>query len=140
MASGGHKRKRLSHDALQRMVHTGGISVVGLAALFKKIKAENVADVPDTTRSDMRAARQLLYDEVRLEFDLHLANGGNFRWELLCPLKLLAKAIQLSPDFRKLFGAAVRRSPPSAQHPWRLAIGYDGFTPGGSSNVACLLW
>ncbi len=87
----------------------------------------------------MIKARNQLFEEMRLALDLPMVGGGSFSWELVDPLKLLTRAIELRPGFRSLFTEAAQRSPPSAQHPWRLVIGFDGFTPGFSWNVGCTL-
>ena len=137
MASGPHKRRKVSSSAIQHLLHTGGISILGLSALLKKIKEadEDVASVLDATRYDMRKASAELYDQVKLEIDIHMTEGPDWRWELIDPLKLIAKAIELSLPFRTLVANAVQRSPPSAERPWRLVLGFDGFTPGDSPNV-----
>ena len=124
---------------MQHLLHTGGISIAGLTELLQKIKKEGAESVLDASRADMLKARSELYDQVKLGIDVHMTEGPDWRWELIDPLKLLPKAIELAPAFRTLFGNAVRRSPPSAQNPWRLVIGFDGFTPGDSSNVARFL-
>ena len=118
MASGPHKRRKVSSSAIQHLLHTGGISILGLTALLKKIKEadEDVASVLDATR-------------------VHMTKGPDWRWELIDPLKLIAKAIELSLTFGTLVANAVQRSPPSAERPWRLVLGFDGFTPGDSPNV-----
>ena len=137
MASGPHKRRKLSSSAILHLLHTGGISILGLTALLKKIKEadEDVASVLDATRYDMEKARAELYDQVKLEIDVHMTEGPDWRWELIDPLKLIAKAIELSLTFGTLVANAVQRSPPSAERPWRLVLGFDGFTPGDSPNV-----
>ena len=137
MASGLHKRQKVSNTAMQHLLHTGGISILGLTALLKKIKEEDGdgASVLDANRADMAKARADLYDQVKLEIDVHMTEGPDWRWEFIDPLKLIAKTIELSPAFRTLVANAVQRSPPSAQRPWRLVLGFDGFTPGDSPNV-----
>ncbi len=84
-----------------------------------------MASVLDASRADMLKARAELYDQVKLGIDVHMTEGPDWRWELIDPLKLIAKASELSPAFRTLFGNAVRRSPPSAQNPWRLVLGFE---------------
>ena len=137
MASGPHKRRKVSSKSMQHLLHTGGISILGLATLLKKLKEDDgdAASLLDARRSDMGKARTELYDQVKLEIDLHMTEGPDWRWEFLDPLKLIAKATELSPAFRTLVANAVQRSPPSAQRPWRLVLGFDGFTPGDSPNV-----
>ena len=59
-----------------------------------------------------------------------LAHGGNFEWEFADPNRLLASIVEHSPGLTAMYADAVRRSPPSMEHPWSLVVGFDEFTPG----------
>ena len=124
MASSEPKRRRLSRDTLRSLLHTGGVSIKGLAEILKKLQSAEQGDFA------LRSARNEIFAELALRFDLPLLDGSVFTWELVDPLKLLVRALEARSDLRALFGAAMRRSPPSAQRPWRLVLGFDAFTPG----------
>ena len=131
MASDGkRKRARSTRESLQRMLHTGGISIVGLADLLKTLREGDCPDVLNASRFALRTARHSLFEDVQLAFELPLVGGGTFCWEMIDPLKMLMRAVELRGDFRALVGATFRRSPPSAESPWHLVIGFDAFVPG----------
>ncbi len=139
MASGSTKRRRISGEALHRILHVGGASISGLFALLTKLRSED-ADVLHAKHWELRAARDSLFSGLRLAIELPRSSGGDVLvWEMLDPLKLLPQIIERRSDVRSLFTAAARRSPPSAERPWHLVIGFDGFTPGFSLANACVL-
>ena len=61
-----------------------------------------------------------------------LAHGGKFEWEFADPNRLLASIVEHSPGLTAMYADAVRRSPPSMEHPWFLVVGFDEFTPGNT--------
>ncbi len=132
LMSGNRKRPRVGADSLQRVLHLGGTSVVGLHELLQSLRSVDPA-VLDVKHWELRAARDSLFNGLRLVLEMPLASGdGTFAWELADPLLLLPRAVECRSDIRMLFAAAVRRSLPTAERPWRLAIGFDAFTPGMS--------
>jgi hypothetical protein len=137
MASGSRKRSRVGADSLQRVLHVGGASVAGLHELLQTLRSEDPA-VLEAKHWELRGARDSLFKGLRLAFEMPLASGeGSFTWELVDPLLLLPRVVESRSDIRQLFAAAVRRSPPSPDRPWRLAVGFDAFTPGMSLIGSC---
>jgi hypothetical protein len=124
------KRARPTKESLQHLLHIGGISTVGLAELLRTIRESDAPSVLEASRYSLRASADASFEAMRLSFELPLVDGGTFTWEVIDPLRMLAKAVELRPAFRALVSDAVRRSRPSLESPWHLAIGFDAFAPG----------
>ncbi len=140
MASGPSKRPKPSAATLRRLLYVGDSSMTSLLTLMKVLREEG-PDVLEARRWRLRQARDDMFNELMLSWDIPLSSGdGTFTWQLVDPLLLLSRAVREQPNFRRLFSAAARRSPPSRAHPWRLAIGFDAFVPGLPSTVciSCL--
>jgi len=120
------KRQRTGEN-LHRLLHSGGISVSGLADLLKTI-----GDNPVSVRSTwhLRQANLDTYNSIRRVATLPLKSGGNWEWEYLDPNKLLCVALGASTQLTDLFASAMARTPPTLAKPWELVIGFDAFVPG----------
>ena len=124
------KRTCTRGEAIRRVLHRGDVSVTGLAEILKALQSEG-PELLTATRREMRKVQDVLFSELRLGIELQLSGGGEpFVWELADPLKLLPRIIKERSDIRQLFTAAVRRSPPSPERPWRLVVGFDAYQPG----------
>jgi hypothetical protein len=121
------KRPKTGPDefsALQRLLHTGGVSIDGLSKLLKQLHCDVAS------RSTLRRENDRVFAELCFREELPLHNGGSWGWEFADPLKLLVARIEHSPEVARLFLDAVRRSPPSQEHPWSIVVGFDEFIPG----------
>ena len=59
------KRRKVSSKALQQVLHTGGISIKGLADLLRKLHDVDAADVLEASRWDTIIAQRTLATEER---------------------------------------------------------------------------
>ena len=126
----GNKRRRISPDqvnAIRRVLHTGGITMTGLADLLRRLRNEGL---PDATMHGLRESNFDDFRRISLVFQMPLSKGGSWAWNLIDPVKLLQCAVDRSPMLQGLFSAAIRRSRPTLACPWRLVIGFDEFVPG----------
>lgn len=125
------KRRRMTDDdvaALRRILHTGGVSLAGLADLLKSIREADIEGSPGLHA--VRDANLREFQELRVAIDMPMEGGGSFHWELLDPNKLLARAVEQSPMLAALYADAMERCPPSPERPWHLVVGFDEFEPG----------
>ena len=130
MASGSRKRQRAGTlSSLQELVHCGGISRVGLVELVGKLRSLNI-NLEVVNEWNLRTAEGSLVRELSLSVEVQKKNGGSFTWEYVDPNKFLVRAVADNSAYGSLFADAVARSPPSMERPWRLAIGFDEYTPG----------
>ena len=63
-------------------------------------------------------------------------SASTMNWELADPSLLLQLTVDESPELQEQYGAALRRHPCDAQHPWDLVLGFDEFIPGDKFNFA----
>lgn len=136
------KRRRLAAEGdcvgdqvLARLLHVGGISNVGLSELLSSLKSEyDGLDVKSSVRS-IAEVNQARFAELRAEISLPLSGGGEFCWELLNPNKLLSFMVDSCPSVAGVFREALARTPPRADRPWSLIVGFDEFAPGNKLRV-----
>ena len=110
-------------------MHCGGISRVGLVELVGKLRSLNI-DLEVVNEWNLRTAEGSLFRELSMSVEVQKKNGGSFTWEYVDPNKFLVRAVADNSAYGSLFADAVARSPPSMERPWRLAIGFDEYTPG----------
>ncbi len=115
------KRPRAGGDGeltnLQRLLHTGGISVKGLSELLQRLGGDPVS------RWTLSQENNKLFTALRCCEEIPLASGGNWEWEYLDPNRLLQARVEQVPSAAALFTEAARRRPPSLEQPWSLVIG-----------------
>ena len=63
-------------------------------------------------------------------------SASTLNWELADPSLLLQLTVDESPKLQEQYGAALRRHPCDAEHPWDLVLGFDVFIPGDKFNFA----
>jgi hypothetical protein len=123
------KRQRVENDAgltdLQRLLHTGGISVAGLSQLLQRLGVEHVS------RNSLGRENDRLFQSLCCSEELPLQSGGSWKWEYLDPNKLFASRVAASPAVASLVAEAIRsHGAPSLDQPWSLVVGFDEFFPG----------
>ena len=131
------KRRRVGdvfNSRLADVLHTGGISTVGLARLISALDGDG-GRATETARRALARENNRLLDELRCEIELPQRSGGTFRWVFLDPAKLLARSLAESPGLQDLFADALARKPNSPLTPWRVVIGFDEFTPGNKLST-----
>ena len=136
------KRRRRSRSgrrgqaALQKLLHRGRVTQEGLADIIKTFRQVE-ADLPATlSRQGINRANHARFESIRHEIAMPLARGGEFKWHLAEPNRLLTLMVSESPTLQDLFEAALaRHGAPSQGRPWTLVIGYDEFSPGGMFAV-----
>ena len=70
------------------------------------------------------------FEAVEATIPLTMEDGTSWDWPLCDPNKLLQQVVAESPALAAVFASAAAKAPPSADHPWRLVIGFDEFVPG----------
>jgi hypothetical protein len=139
------KRPRTRNDpagnALLQLLHRGGISSSGLAALLRSLKdslGEADVDLGDlaASRSSLQRVAESAIEAFFVQEQIPLKTGGDsFCWEYLDPAKLITDAVASSPVLKSLFATAVARHPPSHARPWSVIVGFDEFVPGNKLRV-----
>lgn len=129
-SSSGSKRRKLASDSgLLGLLHTGGISRSGLHEVLTKLRESDVLEQP-TTIYQMRKVEDDLFHKLRRHVSVPTLDGGVFLWEFVDPNKYLIESAHRRANLQAIFAEAIRRSPPSAESPWNLIIGFDEYTPG----------
>jgi len=118
------KRQRTASKSLRSVLHTGGISLKGLAEVLDKLRG---IDAADCTMHSVRLANEEDFSSVKQVITLTLIDGGTWDWELANPSLLLQLAVTKSPWLQAVFAQARK---PTLSEPWRIVIGFDEFTPG----------
>lgn len=132
MDSGRQKRiRRKADDATTKQIlellHTGGISIKGLATLIRKIQSSNVQALSSFALYEANLARFMVVRHIET---VRLTDGGDFEWEFAHPAKLVSSMIADCPELERLFLASASRHPCDATHRWRMIIGFDEYVPG----------
>ena len=118
---------------IQYLLHTGGISIKGLAAISQKVQVAGPQALSNTALYEANLARFL---HVRHIVSVPMLNGANdFQWELAHPCRLLSLMLADCPGLERLFLAAVARHPCAANRRWRVVIGFDEYVPGNKLQV-----
>ena len=131
MADGRKRRKAAGGDTdtLTQLLHTGGVSTVGLSQLLERLRGVDLSELA-ASRYHLREANLQSYRRLQHTEAMPLTSGGAFDWELLHPNLLLAEMAGQPSAFQSHVIEAYRRRPPSTTTPWNLVIGFDEFTPG----------
>ena len=134
--SAGRKKRRLGVEdvKLQDILHTGGVSTVGLARLLKCLAKAD--DVPlETFRQRLLSANKDEFRKHEWKVPLQLAGDVQWTWSMLDPATSLSTMCEKSKDLQALYADAWRRAPCSPESPWRLAVAFDEFTPGNKLSL-----
>lgn len=101
--------------------------MAGLSDLLQRLRGSELDAIG---MHSLREANSEAFRELSMSIELPLHAGGTWTWELIDPIKLFRKAVEVSQFFQGLVSQAVRRNKPSPSNPWRLVIGFDEFMPG----------
>jgi len=113
---------------LRSVLHTGSISMAGLASLLSTLNIDDRSDhwvqklLSRANHSDL----QRLGHVIRLP----MVDGPEFELDVIDPGKLINEMVTTSPAVAAMYSEAARRSPPSPSTPWHLVLGFDEFIPG----------
>jgi len=132
----GKKARRLGIEAakLQEILHTGGVSTLGLARLLKRLS--DADDVPvEVFRKRLMSANKDEFRKHEWKIQLQLADGEPWTWSLLDPATTLSTLLEKSKDLQAVYADAWRRVRCSPESPWRLVVAFDEFTPGNKLNL-----
>ena len=124
------KRRKSSVEVLQRLLHTGGVSQLGLKSLLKEIRTLDNDDIASASRRALHDANLGAFKELASSKQMPLEAGGSWEWKFLDPNRLLADRAEGDHRLQALFVEALRRRPQSAAEPWHLIVGFDEFVPG----------
>ncbi len=129
-----HKRRRLGEARvpLEELLHTGRISMAGLADLMSTLGHSSSRHSAFT---QLRDANSRLFDELQVTEHLTLVDGRLWDWKLADPGRTLTLLLSKSVSLQELYAAAWARSPPTHQSPWSLVVGFDEFTPGNQLST-----
>lgn len=133
--AGNPKRRKTSvgGDVLQELLHTGSISISGLASLLQKLKGVDLSQPPSEFRlKDINTSE---FSRLCRTEQMPLKSGGTFDWKFLDPNKLLAAMVERQPVFHDHVAEAYRRYPCSPSRPWHLVIAFDEFAPGHTGSA-----
>ena len=126
------KRPRLgaspANAGLQSLLHTGGVSISGLAKLLSH------PGLAVASESKLRTLNLAVFNDVHKVLKVPTASG-EFSWEILDINKLLPALLRQSPALRSLYTSAMDRSPVSADRPWSAIVAFDEFVPGNKLQV-----
>lgn len=61
--------------------------------------------------------------------------GETFLWELVHPNRVVPRMVAESPLLADVFKRAIAEYQPSMEHPWRLVVAWDEFSPGNKLKV-----
>ena len=123
----------LDGASLEGLLHRGGISAAGLAEVLAAIGS--IAGGESAVRAAICAANRAKYDDVRHCFDVPLIGGGQKRWAILDPSKLLDMMLTESEGLQTIYANALGRFPSTPESPWRLVVAFDEFTPGNKLSA-----
>lgn len=129
-------RKRRKLSAMQSLLHTGGISNVGLVELLARLRQEEVDPSELGGRRQVQNAFLARADQLKVSMHIPWADApGTFEWVLMDPNRLLSEIVAESPALQEHFAKAVRECPPTQARPWHMVLGYDEFAPGNKFKV-----
>ena len=123
-------RKDASVDDLQRLLHVGGITQIGLQKLLKQLQNVDVQSITGASRQRLQEANEKAFRQVARIKSMPLEAGGHWDWVYADSNKLLAMLAEHDKHLESLLAVAIQRHPPSPANPWHLVIGFDEFTPG----------
>ena len=123
----------LGPDRIAKALHTGGVSIAGLAKLIRVLTDGDVGE--SRTRLRLLAANAEHFDSLECIDTLRMQDGTDWDWSTLEPGRLLALLVAESDELQRILSVAWTRSPPTAARPWSLVIGFDEFVPG--NKLAC---
>ena len=75
------------------------------------------------------------FEAVEATIPLTMEDGTSWDWPLCDPNKLMQKLVAESAGMAALFASAAAASPPSAEKPWRMVVGFDEFVPGNKLKI-----
>ncbi len=122
------KRRRIGADRLPELLHTGHISMAGLADILHRLQGDPLS--ASRLRALAVAENKSALTGLVHEVDLPLARGGTWKWSFFDPGKLLADLVSRSPALQEAYHSAMHRNPPTPSRPWSLIIAWDEFIPG----------
>jgi len=125
------KRRRLGNHL--DLIHRGGVTVQGLAALLVATGAETMT--VGGLRNKMRDATKAELNKVLACSRLPLKDGTDWVWHFMDPGKLLQTLLAESPSLRQLVSTIWSRSPCTLDSPWSLVVGFDEFIPGNKLST-----
>ena len=131
------KRRRLGtldSSRLRDLLHTGGISMSGLAKLLTNLHDEDTSSAEHLRRA-LRESNQSSVSEMMRSVELPLLKGGTYAMHFVDPGLLLATLLQDSAALRDLYAAAWTRSPASPEQPWSLVVAFDEFILGNKLST-----
>lgn len=123
------RRSRDSDSSLLSLLHSGGISRSGLHELLTKLKGSDVLE-NGTTIYRLRKIEDDLFKRFGTKLVVPTVDEGEFTWEFIDPNKYLVESVHRRARLQALFADAIRNSPPTAETPWHLVIGFDEYVPG----------
>ena len=109
---------------LQRMMNVGTTSNKALEKILQEAGLQ-VAKDHDTV--DVGQAR---FHVLSKSLQLPGVDGRLVDWEFCDPGLLVSRVVSESVALKRLFAAALQRSPCSHSRPWNLLIGWDEYVPG----------
>ena len=118
------ERKRRRLLGLQDVLHLGGVSMNGLAAILSRTGPDN------TDLHDLRDANLERFQALHTVLHLHLHTGEPFAWEIVDFSKALPAYLANSDGLRRLYCEAAARLPPTFARPWSAVVAFDEFVPG----------
>ena len=87
------------------------------------------------SRHAMKRSSDLMFRRVKHEIRVPLTDGSQWNWVVMNPARLLAIAVETSPDLSLEYARAAARKMPSRASPWSLIVGFDEFSPGSKLKV-----
>lgn len=109
-----------------------GVTDAVLAKILSAVKRRpEILDavVPSRIRFDIAEGLNEQFRQASVLVKLPLLSGGTFDWEVLCPRKALALAVDANKSFRSFFEAALRKRGTAAPV-WHVILYHDELTPG----------
>lgn len=118
---------------MQDLLHTGGISMQGLADLLSKA-APGEASI-STVRHRLMEENRDLFDKLHKTLRVPLVDGGEMAWHVLDLPKAINHSLESSPGLAELYSDALLRSPVSSGRQWSVCLAFDEFCPGNKLQV-----
>ena len=128
-------KRKLDADIAAQVLHTGGVSVTGLATIMQKLAGQSSGGHSEVFRQTLRTSNEELLLPMLVNVNLQLAaTGEDWVWSYMDPQKLMAflleEAIGVQDGLADVFAEALSRCPGSMASPWSLVVGFDEFVPG----------
>ena len=136
MAGRPAKRQRslLTKDLLANISHRGGVSSLGLRELLREVADMLNIPVHVPYKGQHQAEREM-FDKLSISIPLPLLDGGEFKWKLIHPTRLLTEAVRSIRCIADCYSAAFRRQPPTLERPWSLVCAFDEYIPGSKLKI-----